>query len=92
MLPNAAETKLVTTMNARELLHFFTLRCCRRAQWEIRALAVEMLRQARRAAPLLFVDAGPGCLKGSCPEGAMSCGAMAEVRHEFAAIKRNNFV
>lgn len=87
VLPNAAETKLVTTMNARELLHFFTLRCCRRAQWEIRALAVEMLRQARQAAPLLFVDAGPGCLKEGCPEGAMSCGAMAEVRHEFAAMK-----
>jgi len=84
VLPNAAETKLVMTMNARELWHFFNLRCCRRAQWEIRAMATEMLRLARRAAPLLFADAGPGCLKGACPEGAMSCGAMVEVRKEFA--------
>lgn len=85
VLPNAAETKLVMTMNVRELLHFFNLRCCRRAQWEIRALAVEMLHLARQAAPLLFVDAGPGCLKGACPEGVMTCGAMTEVRREFAA-------
>lgn len=86
VLPNAAATKLVLTMNARELLHFFNLRCCRRAQWEIRAMAVEMVRLARRAAPLLFADAGPGCLKGVCPEGPMSCGAMAEVRREFAEL------
>jgi thymidylate synthase (FAD) len=83
VLPNAAETKLVMTMNARELLHFFSLRCCRRAQWEIRALAVEMLLAARRAAPALFVDAGPGCLRGACPEGAMTCGEAAAVRQEF---------
>lgn len=84
VLPNAAATKLVMTMNARELRHFFGLRCCRRAQWEIRALAVEMLRQCRRAAPLLFADAGPGCLSGRCPEGPMTCGEMAQVRAEFA--------
>jgi thymidylate synthase (FAD) len=86
VLPNAAETKLVMTMNARELLHFFNLRCCRRAQWEIRALAMEMLLLARRAAPALFVAAGPLCLGGACPEGAMTCGAQAEVRREFAAL------
>ncbi len=54
VLPNAASTKLVMTMNARELHHFFELRCCRRSQWEIRAMAREMLRLARQAAPLLF--------------------------------------
>lgn len=86
VLPNAASTKLVLTMNARELHHFFALRCCRRAQWEIRHMAREMLRQARRAAPLLFAEAGPGCLKGACPEGAMCCGAMAEVRQEYATL------
>lgn len=86
VLPNAAETKIVLTMNARELLHFFNLRCCRRAQWEIRDMAKEMLRLARRAAPLLFAEAGPGCLKGACPEGAMTCGAMAEVRREYAEL------
>lgn len=84
VLPNAAATKLVVSMNGRELLHFFNLRCCRRAQWEIRALAKEMLRLARQAAPLLFAQAGPGCLSGACPEGPMSCGAMAEVREEFS--------
>ena len=67
VLPNAAETKIVVTMNARELLHFFNLRCCRRAQWEIRAMATEMLRLARRAAPLLFAGAGPGCLSRRLP-------------------------
>jgi thymidylate synthase (FAD) len=86
VLPNAAATKLVLTMNARELFHFFNLRCCRRAQWEIRAMAREMLRLARRAAPLIFAGAGPGCLRGACPEGSMSCGAMAEVRREYAEL------
>lgn len=59
--PQAAVTGFVVTMNARELRHFFRLRCCERAQWEIRALAWEMLRLARAAAPALFEDAGPGC-------------------------------
>jgi len=83
VLPNAAATKLVLTMNARELHHFFALRCCRRAQWEIRDMAREMLRLARQVSPLLFHDAGPGCLRGVCPEGAMTCGAAAEVRKEY---------
>ncbi len=84
VLPNAAQTKLVLSMNARELQHFFHLRCCRRAQWEIRAMAKEMLRLVRPVAPLLFANAGPGCLNGACPEGAMSCGAMLAVRQEYA--------
>jgi thymidylate synthase (FAD) len=83
VLPNAAETKIVVTMNGRELHHFFALRCCRRAQWEIRAVARQMLHLVRQAAPLLFAAAGPGCLRGACPEGEMSCGAMIEVREEF---------
>lgn len=83
VLPNAAATKLVMTMNARELHHFFTLRCCRRAQWEIRDLAREMLRLVRAAAPLLFADAGPGCLRGPCPEGTMTCGEAADVIEEY---------
>jgi len=76
VLPNAAETKLIETMNARELLHFFKLRTCSRAQWEIRALANEMLRLVKLAAPALFSTAGPGCVTGTCPEGAMSCKAV----------------
>jgi thymidylate synthase (FAD) len=83
VLPNAAATKLVMTMNARELHHFFTLRCCRRAQWEIRAMAKEMLRLARLAAQLLYADAGPGWLRGVCPEGKMTCGEAAAVRAEY---------
>ncbi len=73
VLPNAAETKMLVTMNARELLHFFTLRCCNRAQWEIRALAQEMLRLVKEVAPVIFETAGPGCLRGPCPEGKMTC-------------------
>lgn len=83
LLPNAAETKIVVTMNARELLHFFRVRCCNRAQWEIRAMATEMLRLVKEAAPVLFKDAGPGCVNGKCPEGKMTCGEAAEVRKKF---------
>jgi thymidylate synthase (FAD) len=86
ILPNATETKLVATMNARELLHFFRLRCCERAQWEIRAMAVEMLKLAKSVAPILFEGAGPGCLSGACPEGEMSCGRILAVREFFQSI------
>ncbi len=74
VLPNAAETKIVITMNARELLHFFTLRCCERAQWEIRELALNMLNRVKEVAPLLFEAAGPDCNRGPCKEGKFSCG------------------
>ena len=87
VLPNAAATKLVMTMNARELRHFFLLRCCRRAQWEIRDMANQMLRLAQQAAPLLFNDAGPSCLTGPCPEGKMTCGEIQAVREEYAQLQ-----
>ena len=74
ILPNAAETKIVVTMNIRELLHFFSLRCCNRAQWEIRDLAWRMLELVRPTAPYIFATAGPGCVRGACPEGKMTCG------------------
>ncbi len=86
VLPNACETKIVVTMNARELLHFFNQRCCMRAQWEIRACAVAMLRECRKVAPILFKNAGPRCVEGPCPEGAMSCGKIKEVRETFKAL------
>lgn len=86
VLPNAAETKIVVTMNARELWHFFSLRCCRRAQWEIRETAKQMLGEVRHKAPTLFAEAGPACLRGACPEGSMSCGEAASVREEFRGI------
>ena len=83
VLPNACETHITFTMNARELLHFFSLRCCNRAQWEIRAMAQEMLRQCKQAAPAIFADAGPGCVNGPCPEGVKSCGKAPEMREYY---------
>lgn len=80
-LPNACETKIFVTMNARELIHFFEERLCMRAQWEIRAVAGEMLRLARKAAPALFGGRGPKCVRiGHCPEGKMTCGKCAEMK------------
>ena len=87
VLPNACETKMVVTMNARSLLNFFRLRCCERAQWEIRLLADEMLRLVYPIAPHLFRTAGPACLEGPCPEGKMCCGRAAQVRQEYARQK-----
>ena len=74
ILPNALETKIIVSMNARELLHFFTVRCCNRAQWEIRELAIRMLKLVKKVAPLVFQKAGPNCLRGPCREGKFSCG------------------
>ncbi|MFZ3171067.1 MAG: FAD-dependent thymidylate synthase [Carboxydocellales bacterium] len=87
VLPNAAETKMVVTMNARELHHFFELRCCNRAQWEIRALAQEMLRLIKKIAPVLFQHAGPACLNGPCSEGKMTCGQAKEMREVYRDLK-----
>jgi thymidylate synthase (FAD) len=74
LLPNAAKTKLTVTMNARELQHFFALRCCKRAQWEIRELAWEMFHLVTEVAPNIFKQAGPGCLTDGCKEGKHACG------------------
>lgn len=76
VLPQAAETKIVVTMNCRSLLHFFNLRCCTRAQWEIRALAERMLAICRDKLPALFRNAGASCERlGYCPESEkFTCG------------------
>jgi len=87
VLPNAAETKIMATMNARELLHFFRVRCCNRAQWEIRAMAELMLTRAKKAAPVIFEKAGPGCLYASCPEGEYTCGKIKDVRKRYGVPK-----
>lgn len=72
ILPNAAKTNIIVTMNARELRHFFNLRCCMRSQWEIREVAIEMFKQAKKATPILFENTGPSCVElGYCPEGKM---------------------
>ena len=68
VLPNAAHTRLLMTMNARELKHFLSLRMCNCAQWEIRQMADEMYRQTVELAPVLMAGAGPGCVRGHCPE------------------------
>ena len=89
ILPNAAETKIMVTMNARELLHFFRQRCCNRAQWEIRQMAEEMLKLVKKAAPTIFHKAGPGCLYSPCPEGDYSCGKIKEVRKKYGIDKKS---
>lgn len=83
VLPNAAETKIMVTMNARELLHFFRQRCCNRAQWEIRYMSEKMLELVKDVAPTIFHKAGPGCLYSPCPEGDYSCGKIKEVRTKY---------
>jgi thymidylate synthase (FAD) len=86
ILPNAAKTNIIVTMNASELRHFFNLRCCTRAQWEIREVAIEMLEQAKKVAPALFENSGPTCVElGYCPEGKMKppeCN-VAKIKEEF---------
>lgn len=74
LLPNSIESNIIVTMNARELNHFFSVRCCNRSQWEIRGLAWEMLNIVKDIAPNLFKTAGPECIRRGCPEGKMSCG------------------
>lgn len=88
VLPNAATTRMIVTMNARSLLHLFELRCCNRAQWEIRELAEEMLKLVYPVAPNLFASAGPSCVaEGRCPEGSMSCGMCEQMREKYKEIK-----
>ena len=80
VLANATETKILVTMNARSLMHFFNLRCCNRAQWEIREMAYKMLAEVKKVAPTLFFNAGASCVNtGRCPEGEMTCGKFAEM-------------
>ncbi len=74
LLPNGCTTNITITMNARELLHFFSLRCCNRAQWEIREMADQMLRICKEVSPVIFKNAGPPCVRGPCPEGKKTCG------------------
>lgn len=83
VLPNACTTKMIVTMNARSLLNFFKLRCCSRAQWEIRDLACKMLELVKEVAPTIFANAGPDCVRGGCSEGAMTCGKAKEIRKQF---------
>jgi thymidylate synthase (FAD) len=83
VLPNACDTRMIVTMNVRSLRNFFKLRCCARAQWEIREVAIEMLRLCKGVAPILFGNAGPACVAGKCAEGQMTCGKAKEMREYF---------
>ena len=87
VLPNACETQMVLTMNARSLMNFFKVRCCRRAQWEIQDVANQMLALVSEIAPNLFKNAGPSCVRGGCSEGKMSCGKPQEVREFYKSLK-----
>ena len=89
VLPNACETKMVMTINARSLINFFHHRCCNRAQWEIRDVADQMLALASKVAPNIFKTAGPPCLVGGCPEGKMTCGKINEVREKYKNMREN---
>ena len=89
VLPNACETRLVVTMNVRELRHFFSLRMCNRAQWEIRRMAEEMFKICFDIAPALFMDAGPACIRGKCPEGEKTCGMAPEIRKNREVLIRS---
>ncbi len=89
VLPNACETKIIVTMNARELMHFFGLRSCLRAQWEIRELSDKMLALCYEIAPAIFAKAGPGCVHKGCTEGKFTCGKAKEVRQHIAALKQH---
>ncbi len=85
VLPNACETKIVVTMNARTLLNFFEERLCHRAQWEIRKVANAMLELVKEVFPSLFNGIGPKCVSlGKCPEGKLACGHLIEVRKQYA--------
>ncbi|RKQ63721.1 thymidylate synthase (FAD) [Thermovibrio guaymasensis] len=88
VLPNACTTRIVFTMNGEELVHFLRLRTCSRAQWEIREMAIEILRILRNNFPNLFNNVGPNCYYlGYCTEGKKSCGKPEQVRKFFANLK-----
>ncbi len=86
VLPNATETSLLMTMDGQSLMHYFGLRLCTRAQWEVRAMAEEMLKQVRTTEPALFEGVGPYCVQlGKCPEGRFSCGKAVEMKTKYTA-------
>lgn len=87
IFPNGCETKIIFTMNTRSLLNFLRHRTCLRAQWEIRFMAVEMLKILKKVSPILFKKAGPPCISGPCTEGKMTCGKIKEVREYYKTLK-----
>ncbi|ADY72979.1 thymidylate synthase, flavin-dependent [Desulfurobacterium thermolithotrophum DSM 11699] len=87
VLPNACTTRIVFTMNGEELIHFLRLRTCTRAQWEIRKVAIKMLKILREKHPSLFKSVGPNCYYlGYCTEGKKSCGRQKEMKAYFSSL------
>ncbi len=83
------KTNIMVSFNARSLHHFFDLRCCERAQWEIREIADQMLIQVKEVAPIIFENAGPPCVsKGFCPEGEYTCGRINEIKQKYENIEK----
>ena len=83
VFPNACETKIMLTMNFRTLINFIQHRSCERAQWEIRELAIEIIRILKPILPTLSKLLAPKCCTSKCPEGKMSCGLMEEKKIFF---------
>ncbi len=87
VLPNACETRILMTINARVLLHFFEERLCLRAQWEIRGVAEQMLALVRKVCPSVFNGAGPKCIRlGKCPEKKMTCGQFEKIKKQYKGV------
>ncbi|MCX6655697.1 MAG: FAD-dependent thymidylate synthase [Candidatus Bathyarchaeota archaeon] len=85
VLPNAVETSLLMTIDGRSLMHFFGLRLCNRAQWEIKEMAKEILKRVREVEPVFYREAGPYCVQlGKCPEGRFTCGKIAEMKTKYS--------
>ncbi len=86
VLPQAAETKIVVTMNCRSLMHFFHLRCCQRAQWEVRIMADKMLQLCKESLPAIFRHGGAKCEQlGYCPEAErFACGKYPTLKELIA--------
>jgi len=79
--PQSIQVKIVMSMNARELLHFFSLRTCTRAQWEVQEVARLMLNEVRKVAPTIFENAGPPCISEKlCNQGKLSCGIWKNIK------------
>jgi thymidylate synthase (FAD) len=90
ILPNACQTRLICSMNIRTLVHFFSLRLCSRAQWEIRAMANEMWKLCNEVSPVIFGKVGAACKNlGYCPEGHMSCGRYPTLKQLIDNYKEN---
>lgn len=69
LYPMGIHSSVIMSMNLRSLYGFFNLRCCYRAQAEIRVVAAQMLECCKQVLPGLFQTAGPKCLKlNRCPE------------------------